>query len=822
MTDGTRPRLRLGLRRNGRPSGFCRRALAFALAPLLLLGGTHVGAQPASGARTVEAVEFRGLETLSEETLLYYLGIQTGQPLAEDQLNENIKRLWERGLVDDIQIEVEPTAGGAPTPGNGVRLIVTVKERPVLRSIDYQGLKRLSRTDIQDKIASERIRVREGDPLSLGELQRVKALIEEMYKEKGYRFAEANYGIEDLTANEKRVTFTVDEGDRVRISDIEFEGNEVFNDLRLRWSMKKTKETGPITRFSKKDIYNPASLQEDLDTVRDLYRAAGYKNVVIGEPQIEVRAKRPDAPEEEQKRRLVLTIPIEEGDRWRFGTVSLDGNKIYSDEILLRVFEHQPGGWLRSKIIDDGVKAVQDLYHNSGYIFARVEPELIERKDGGADQVADVVVHVNEGEQYRVGRIEFEGNDRTMDKVLRRELRLQEGRVVSIGAVRNSITKINQLGYFKLNESDPVKIDYDSENKRVNLVFKGEEAERTELQFGGGWSEFEDFFGQFAINTKNFLGRGEQVGVSIQAGGIRDIIDVSYFVPWFMDRPQSLGFRAFSQELEYDLFTAVGTQRSLTESRGGTLTYGRNLGLFQQMSASYNRTLYKDESQILGGATVSFLEIDTSSIRPIYVYDSRDNPFEPTRGRRLTVAAEYAGGFLGGDSYFIRPEVTFSFFQPVGPRRRMVLALNVEGGLVDPFGGQELTRLERFYLGGENSIRGHRSRSITARNPDTEVRLIDEDGFALGGDRFLQVNLEYHFLLGGPFRLLLFGDAAQVYAEGQKLDLSRLRYTAGAELRVLVPVFGAPLRFIYAFNLDELPGDDQQFEDFQFSIGTSF
>ncbi|HYH46787.1 MAG TPA: BamA/TamA family outer membrane protein, partial [Thermoanaerobaculia bacterium] len=449
-------------------------------------------------------------------------------------------------------------------------------------------------------------------------------------------------------------------------------------------------------------------------------------------------------------------------------------------------------------------------------------PELVERKDT-KDQVADVVVRVNEGDQYKVGRIEFEGNDRTMDKVLRRELRLQEGRVVSIGAVRNSITKVNQLGYFKLDESDPVKIDYDGENKQVNLVFKGEEAERTELQFGGGWSEFEDFFGQFAINTKNFLGRGEQVGVSLQAGGIRDVLDVSYFIPWFMDRPQSLGFRAFDQELDYDIFTAIGTQRTRTTSRGGTITYGRNLGLFQQMSASYNRTLYEDEARILGGTggtLFSRLEIDTSSVRPIYVYDSRDNPFEPTRGRRLTLATEYAGGFLGGDSYFVRPELTFSLFQPLGTPVRQVFAFNVEAGLVDPFEGRELTRLERFYLGGENSIRGHRSRSITVRDPRTGERLIDENQILLGGDRYLQVNLEYHFLLGGPFRILLFADAAQVYGDDQSFDLSRLRYTAGAELRVLVPVFGAPLRFIYAFNLDEQPGD--QFEDFQFSIGTSF
>src|SRR6185295_4967276 len=173
-----------------------------------------------------------------------------------------------------------------------------------LRSIDFQGLKRVSKTDVQDKIATQRIQVREGDPVSLGELQRVKTLIEELYKEKGYRFAQARYTIDDLGPNEKRVVFSVDEGNRVRIADLSFEGNTVFADARLRLAMKKTKETSFISRLSKHDIYNPATLQEDLDKVRDLYRGAGYKNVVLGEPKVEVKAEHPDAVLARQNRRM--------------------------------------------------------------------------------------------------------------------------------------------------------------------------------------------------------------------------------------------------------------------------------------------------------------------------------------------------------------------------------------------------------------------------------------------------------------------------------------------------------------------------------------
>jgi outer membrane protein insertion porin family len=824
-------------RRGSRRWKVTRRLLAALLLPLVLSGGIPARAQDpqaqepqaqapqAVNGLTIESIEFKGLKALSDDTLRYYLGLEPGQPLDEEALNRNIKQLWDRNLVDDVAVE------SVPTPA-GVRLVITVSERPTLRSIEYEGLKRISKTDLQDKMTTQRVRVHEGEPLSLGELQRVKTLIEEMYGEKGYRFATAQYTVEDVGPNEKKVVFTVDEGNRVRISDIDFEGNTVFSDLRLRLSMKKTKETGLITRLSKKDIYDPAKLQEDLDKVRDIYRGAGYKNVVIGDPKVEVRALNPGAAEpKNQKRRMFITVPLEEGERWKFGLVTIEGNQIYPDQLLMRAFTNKTGGWLRSKVIDDGVKQITDAYHNTGYIFAHVEPELVEREG----RVADVVIHVREGDQFKVGRIEFQGNDRTKDKVLRRELRLYEGGLMNVTAIRNSVLKVNQLGYFKMNEEDPVEIDTDTENKKVNLVFKGAESDRTELQFGGGWSELDGFFGQFAINTKNFLGRGEQVGVSVQTGKLRDYFDLSYYIPWFLDRPQSIGIRAYDQSLEYGLVS--NANHYLRKSKGAVLTYGRNFRLFQSASISYNNSRYNDETQavaqdpaitgiplpegVLPGAILTIKNvINNSSLRPAYVFDSRDNPFEPTRGKKLTVAMEYAGGFLGGDNYFIRPEASFSIFQPLSNYpTKTILAFNAEAGLIDSFGGHGLSSLERFFLGGENSIRGHRFRSIFLRD-DNGTPLTDQFGVILGGDSFVQFNLEYHFLLGGPFRLLLFGDAGNVYGELQPFNLSHLRYTAGMELRVLLPVFGAPLRFIYAKNLDPLPQDS--FEDFQFSIGTSF
>ncbi|MCB1036849.1 MAG: hypothetical protein KDD47_23690, partial [Acidobacteria bacterium] len=259
---------------------------------LLLLFQLSVSGQSGSlqefEGKEIVGVTYVGNRSLAEETLAFYLGIDPGSTLNQADLNRKLQELWDTGLVDDVKVEAEAA-------GDGVRLTVTVAERPILRSIDYVGLKRVSKADIEERIASERINLFEGNNLRLGELKRLEATIEEVYREKGYRFADAEYTLEELTPGEKQVTFTVDEGNRVRIDDIKFEGNTVYSDWRLRLFMKKTKESNPLWKITKKDVYNPAKLQEDLESVKAAYRKVGYKNVTIGEPVIEVRARRPTA-----------------------------------------------------------------------------------------------------------------------------------------------------------------------------------------------------------------------------------------------------------------------------------------------------------------------------------------------------------------------------------------------------------------------------------------------------------------------------------------------------------------------------------------------
>jgi outer membrane protein insertion porin family len=744
-------------------------------------------ARGATAQETLREIEFRGLHGLAEETLRFYLGVEVGSRLDSADLDRRILELWERRLIDDIRIEKEALAPGE------ARLVVTVVERPILRSVDYQGLKGYSRSDVGERMAKEQIDMREGDPLDRGEIARLAALLEEMYRERGYRFAEVQYTLEEVSPTERRVVYRIDQAEKVRIGAIRFDGNEQIGDWRLRRAMKKTKKTGLFTRMFRKDIYSPATIEEDLQAVRDVYRSAGFKRVVVGEPELSVVQRR-------SKRRLGIEIPIEEGARWKLGEIRVEGAKIVDERAIHARFKRPSGGWLRSKTIEDGLDAVRDLYRNGGYIMSDVRGELIER-DGN---VADLLVRITEGEQFRVGRLSFEGNFRTRDKVLRREFRVQEGTILNMGAVKSSLFKINQLSYFKLDEDDPIAFEnFDTEKKTVDLVVRGDESDRTELQVGGGWSEAFGFFGSISVRTQNFLGRGESVGVSLQSGRYSDQYDVSYFIPWFLDKPQNIGLQVFDRRVDY---TQLLNRQSTQKSRGGVLTYGRTFSFFHNFSVSYSLFDREDQVTVFGadGALVPLrFDISNSSIRPAYLYESRDSRVEPTVGKRILFSVEYAGGPLGGNNDFLRPEAGFSWFRPLTfAPYRTVLGFNIAGGWVEPLRGKALVPLERYFLGGETSIRGFDFRDITVRCTGGEPfpfrdepcrkdeRLIDASGALLGGDKYLQINLEYHLLLGGPFRLIGFFDAANVFGERQSVDLERLRMTAGAELRIFVPVFG--------------------------------
>jgi outer membrane protein insertion porin family len=515
------------------------------------------------------------------------------------------------------------------------------------------------------------------------------------------------------------------------------------------------------------------------------------------------------------------------------GSLTVDGSEVFNAEMLASVFEVRPGKTYSNKLIEKGNESIRDLYHNRGYIYAYTNE--VQTKREGEENVVDVIIDVFEGDRYRLGRLEFSGNTTTRDKVLRREFRIPEGAWMNMGLLRSSVFKVNALGYWKL-EEEPLEFDFDEENKRVNVVVKGQEVGRNDVQFGAGYSELDGFFAQAMFNTRNFMGRGETLGVSVQVGGRSDYYTLSFTEPYLFDRRILLGASVFS--------TSVDINDYYRKTTGASLTMGFSLGLWGSLTGLL---AYEDvdsrfaiaRAGLPGDSTAGhqrpvdiapteFTELEratenftgkTVSLTPAYRYDTRDDPFDPNRGTGITFRVRSAGGPLGGDFDYVRPEFTLTKFIGIGRKAKTIFAFNVEMGKFFPYNDSELPLYERYRLGGDRSLRGLPYYSVRPRTAEGEY-FYSEAGSILGGDRYWLVNLEYQIRLGGPVKLVLFGDAGNTYHESQGWDWGLYRKTTGVELRIFLPVFQAPIRFIYGINLEPFP--DEKDSDFQFSIGTTF
>jgi outer membrane protein insertion porin family len=782
----------------------------------------------------IAEIKIVGGATITAETVEYYLNVSEGDPYDPSAIARSFGRFWDSGLVEDLKIESEEIAPGK------VRLIVTVRERPKVTEFLFEGNKKLSTSTIKEKLDTANVTIKRNVPLRASELQHLKQAMLDVYAKEGYPSVLVDPVVTETGPNQRKVTFKIDEGAKIKIGTIRFEGNKVFSDRRLRGALKKTKQKSLIWMFSKKTIWSKETWGEDSENLKKFYMNHGYKDIVVGEPKIELIARNPQGrTQKEKKFRMVVVIPVQEGKQFKMGDLSIKGNTVFLSDGLRKLYEVKPGKIYNYSKVEEGNEAVRNLYQARGYIYSYTNQVLVERKD--KPDTVDVVVSVFEGDRFRLGRIEFAGNKKTQEKVMRREIRLFEGDWMNMGGFKKSMFKVNQLGYFKLKE-DPVEFKFDDKNHTVNVTIKGEETGRTDVQFGAGYSELEGFFGQASFNTRNFLGRGETFGIGLQAGATGKSYTLSFSEPYFLDKRMMIGASIYNQTLDYSAITSLLSdyQRS---GKGGSLVWGLGVSDFGNFSITYsyedvyakystNRTLSPDSNldyphrqpiptpyKDIPGES-KFYEIYrgiTSALTPAYGYDSRDDPFDPSQGVSYFLRLRYAGGALGGDFHYLRPEWGMALFDPLS--KRTIFAFNFEGGIIRPFGGFTIPFYDRYRLGGERSLRGFEWYSVLPRTK-TGAYFVDANGVQLGGDRYLQANIEYQIKLGGPLKLIFFSDIGNTWYETQGWDLGLMRYSYGAELRVFLPIFQAPLRFIYGINPH--PFSDEKKGNFLFSIGSTF
>lgn len=805
-----------------------------AAAPTPIPTPASAAAAPAAPKEKILGIRVVGYQTVSPDTIAHYLGVKVGDPYDPEKIRENFQTLWEVGLLENVSIEAERAA-------DGVTLVVTIEERPTVKDVEFTGNKKFSNTQIKDRLKEAKLEVRPGAPLSLREIAKIRSSIADYYIENGYRSATVDFRIEDISKTEKKLVFVIDEGDKIKIAAIRFEGNHVFGQLRLRNAMSKTK-INTWWRFLSETstTYSQANYDADVESIKGLYHSVGYKDVVVKDPILDVFVKNPKAPAKKQKKRVRITIPLVEGDRFFTGKIQIlkvdqtgqteeaTAPLVMPRQTLLKEFRDLPPGSVlnRDRLIE-ALSKIEGKYKSLGYIYWFADPVY---RDVGNHRV-DVDVKLFEGDKFYLGRLEVTGNTTTRDKVIRREFALDEGDIMNMEAVKKSLQKLQQLGYFKINEEPEFGVR--AAEKKVDLTLKGTETSRNEIQFGAGYSALDGFFGQFSFQTRNFLGRGEILGASAQLGKISNYYDLSYTIPWFMDRNQTVGASLFSREVNY---------LNIDEKRkGGSTFFGKGLGLFDSWSVLYQYEDVKANFPVRGAQVppgqptppTKFTEIlgTTSSFTPGYRFDSRNDPFDPNQGFRLFSTAQFAGTALGGTVNFIKPLVGGSGYIGLRFPRRTYFAFNLEAGYVFPYGGKDIPIFERFQIGGEQSLRGFRAGAVLPLDKN-DVVFTDESGRILGGDKYFVFNLEYVFLSVGPAKLLAFSDIGNVYHESQKFDLTRVRSSVGLEMRIFLPIFQAPLRFIYSWNLHPITPIDQfgfpinslseRRSGFDFSIGRTF
>jgi outer membrane protein insertion porin family len=799
-----------------------------AMALLIVMIALTVSAQEEVYIRDV-VVE--GGVTLTVDTVSYYLGLEAGDPLDHEAIIDGYKRLWDSGLFEDVRIELEDHGDGEVT------LYVIVAERPFVTSVDFDGNKKIKTPDLKDKLDELGVEVPRNVPLRSSQLGRIQNAIKEVYDAQGFRSAQVSYTVTEVSANKKKVSYVIEEGGKIKIKEVDFVGNEVFGRSKLRGVLKKTKQKSLRYMFGDKIVYTREAWDEDRDNLRKFYGDRGYIDVKIGEPALDLIAKNPDAPTLKKKKyKMHITIPIEEGPPYTLGSFEVTGAEIFSTTGLTRAFNVKEGETYNRKAIEDGMEQVRKGYHNSGYLYAYTN-EVWTRREGD-EHIVDVAIDIFEGDRFRLGRLEFVGNTTTRDKVLRREFRVAEGQPMNMGLFEASVYKVNALGYWKL-EEEPLEFDFDDENKKVNVKVKGNEVGRNDIQFGAGYSELDGFFVQGQFNTRNFLGRGNSLGVSLQIGRRTDLYSLSYTEPYFLDRRILLGGSVFKSAIDYSQAGFSSYQR---ETTGFTVSMGLGVGPFSSVSgviaiqddfAKYltNRTGIAGVPSTPHDRPVDIPPVDgaiferafetfsgkTHSLTPIYSKDTRDDPFDPSRGQSLQGRLRLAGGLLGGDYDYVRPEILHT--QLYSLNNKNIVAYHVEAGQFLTYNDSEIPLYERYRLGGDRSLRGLPYYSVLPRTEEGEY-FYTPGGSRVGGDRYWQINLEYQFRIGGPVKLVYFIDMGNTYVEEQGWDFSLWRRTTGLEMRIFLPIFQAPIRFIYGYNLDPYP--DEKDSDFQFSIGTTF
>jgi outer membrane protein insertion porin family len=808
----------------------------------------------AAGPNTILQIRVIGNRRIPRETILARLFTHPGDTYDPATIERDFNSLWNTGYFENLQIAREDTP-------KGILLDVIVKEKPTIREINYKGLNSVSTSDVLDRFKKEHLTgFSQESPYDPTKLARAVDIIRALLAEHGHQFATVKPEIKNIPPSSVEVNFNVKEGPTVKVGNITFTGNHAVSSRDLRASMKNLRPVGvPHSIFLENlfaRTYDASKLEEDTERVRRAMQDRGYFRAAVSDPITHIRNEgglsfltfRP-----RKGKRIDIKIPVEEGQRYRLGGVNFTGNTHVPNVKALRAqFPTKDGDWFNATAVGKGLENLRKAYNSLGYInFTAVPTPRID--DAKHEVFLDI--DIDEGKAFTVSRIEFSGNTITRDRVIRRELLLEEGSLYNSNLWEQSLLRLNQLDYF-----DPLKVDQDSEqhidneNGTVSLLLKVHEKGKNSIGLNGGVSGLSGTFLGLNYSTNNFLGLGETLSLQGNIGNLARSAVFAFNEPYLRNRPISVGFQLFSRKSDFNSarnFAAVSgqaanftaAQQSLTQNYNQSstgvnfsfqypirrsfkrigLTYSwdkSSITTFSQASANLFQTLAFRSGQIQGPNALE--GIYTSSVSLSYIYNTvGPTIFRPRFGTDISAALQVAGLF--GNVRYITPIVQYKHFMAMKglhPTRdgRNVLGFRVQGSYIQGISGDVAPPFNRFYSGGDNELRGFDVRSatpyafipvrqnITLTNPDGTPVPIQPGNFTLGnivipipiyrpvsvgGDIKFNSSVEYRIPIAGPVGFAIFDD----FDINSAVRQSQLRQSVeGADL-LNSPLYGCTAYF---------------------------
>ncbi len=709
---------------------------------------------------TQVSINYVGAKTVDEARLRNLMTTKAGTVYCAENLDNDIKTLFESGLIDNVKFLAE-------SAGEGVRVIAEVQTRPAINGVGFVG-----NTIFGDQKLAKETKLKSGGTMSDAQILEARQNLEEYYQGHGYPDVLISHRTQSTgQAGLSDLIFVIDEGSKNEVRKIRFEGNTVFTTAELKKEMK-TKEKGWFSWLTKSGRFESTALDEDLDAVLDYYRSKGY-----------LRVSSPGIRRDPVKDgRVDLVIPISEGEKYTVTGISFGAMKVFKSEELYPSMTLNGGDAYSSTKMRDDIKTIRSFYGSRGYADAAVSPDI---RDAGPNQVS-IKYQITEGSRYRVGRVNIQGNSKTKDKVIRREGSMNPGDWFNTVELETTKSRLQNLQYF----SDVQASGSPGGNGYRDIDILVEERNTGSVGVGVGFSSVDNVVGFLTLeqtnfditNPWNFTGGGQRFGMNLRAGAERSEFSVSLTEPWFMDRKLSLGGELFYRQSSY--FSDVYDQTNA----GASIFIRKPLSEKSSIKLAY--TLETIDIDVSATASPAFLAEDGEYVRSAltlsYLYDSRDSTITPRSGEKLDVSFAFAG--LGGDVETVSLSSQGSKYWNL--KWDTILSLNGEVAFVDAINGN-VPIFARMFLCGGRTLRGFEFRDIGGPRDAAS-------GEVLGGQSLAFLNTEYTVPIIETIRAAVFYDMGFVNTGSWDIGPDDVYSDVGMGIRIQLPISPVPLALDYA------------------------